>query len=225
VPDGFRFGLKIPEDITVERFSKLPRYGRRAGRENPGFMDPRLLEDQFLVRLEPYRDKLGVLIFEFGRIHDGPMKETACFADALDQFFSRLPTDRFDFAVEVRNRSFLTKSTDYLDSLRSNGVAHCFNSWTRMPSIIEQLAVPGVFTARHATARLLLKPGRAYRDAVEQFSPYDRILEPYPEGRAGLRELIEACLKRRIALFAFVNNRFEGNAIETIRRVVQLRDE
>lgn len=182
-------------------------------------MDPRLLEDRFLARLEPYRNKLGVLMFEFGRIHDGPMKEAAQFADALNQFLSRLPTARFDFAVEVRNRSFLTDGTDYLDSLRSNGVAHCFNSWTRMPSIIEQLDIPGTFTAKHVAARLLLKPGRAYRDAVERFSPYKRIQEPYPEGRAGLRELIEQCLKRRLALFAFVNNRFEGNAVETIQEV------
>ncbi|MFQ5502822.1 MAG: DUF72 domain-containing protein [Phycisphaerae bacterium] len=219
VPEGFRFSVKIPEDITVERFPKLPRYGRRAGRENPNFMDPRLLEDRFLAPLEPYRKKLGVLMFEFGAIHDGPMKDAAQFADALNQFLSRLPTDRFDFAVEVRNRSFLTESSDYLDCLRSNGVAHCFNSWTRMPSIIEQLAISGTFTAKHAVARLLLKPGRAYRDAVKQFSPYERIQEPYPEGRAGLMELIETCLDRRLALFAFVNNRFEGNAVETIREV------
>lgn len=220
VPEGFRFSLKIPEEITVERFPDLPRYGQRAGQENPDFMDPTLLEDRFLARLEPYRNKLGVLMFEFGRIHAGPMKEAAPFADALNQFLSRLPTDRFNFAVEVRNRAFLTEGTDYLDSLRSNGVAHCFNSWTRMPSISEQLAIPDTFTAKHVAARLLLKPGRAYRDAVEKFAPYERIQEPDPEGRAGLRELIEQCLKRRLALFAFVNNRFEGNAVETIREVV-----
>ena len=220
VPEGFRFSLKIPEDTTVERFPNLPRYGRRAGRENPDFMNAPLLEDRFLKPLEQYRNKLGVLMFEFGTIHGESMKQPQRFASALNQFLSRLPTGRFDFAVEIRNRGFLTESTDYLDSLRSNGVAHCFNSWTRMPPIVEQLEVPGVFTAEHVAARLLLKPGRTYAQAVEKFSPYERIQEPYSEGRAGLRGLIEACLERHRALFVFVNNRFEGNAVETIREAI-----
>jgi len=224
VPEGFRFSLKIPEDITVERFPKLPRYGRRAGRENPDFMNAALLEDRFLNLLEPYRSKLGVLMFEFGTIHGESMKEPKRFATALDRLLSRLPTKRFDFSVEVRNRRFLTEGTDYLDSLRSNGVAHCFNSWTRMPSVTDQLGVSGTFTAKHVVARLLLKPGRTYEQAVKQFSPYDRIGEPYPEGRSALSELIETCIEREVGLFADVNNRFEGNAVETIRAVVNAND-
>lgn len=219
VPEGFRFSLKVPEEITVERFPNLPRYGRRAGKENPDFMNPALLEDRFLKLLEPYRNKLGVLMFEFGTFRAGPMKEPPRFAAALNRFLSRLPTDRFDYSVEVRNRNFLTEGTDYLDCLRSNGVAHCLNSWTRMPSIAEQLEVPGIFTADHVAARLLLKPGRTYEQAVKRFSPYERIGEPYSEGRDGLRGLIERCLERRHALFVFVNNRFEGNAVETIAEV------
>ncbi len=219
VPKGFRFSLKIPESITVERFSQVARYGAIAGKKNPDFMDSVLLEERFLKPLEPYRDKLGVLMFEFGTIHEGPTKEPARFADALDGFLSRLPTKRFDFSVEVRNRDFLTDGNDYLESLRSNGVAHCLNSWTRMPSISEQLAIPGIFTAKHVAARMLLKPGRSYKNAVAQFAPYEHIQESYPEGQAGLKELIKRCLDQSQALFAFVNNRFEGNAVETLQEV------
>lgn len=220
VPDGFAMSLKVPEDLTVERFPTLPRYGRRAGRSNPDFMNPAVLADRFLALLEPYRRKLGVLMFEFGTFRDGAMAEPPRFAEALSRFLSRLPTDRFDFAVEVRNPAFLTGGTDYLDCLRAHRTAHCFNSWTRMPPILEQLATPGVFTAPHAVARLLLRPGRAYQQAVDLFSPYQVLREPYPEGRAALKALIEQCLERRQALFAFVNNRFEGNAVETIRAVI-----
>ena len=213
VPEGFRFSLKVPEEVTVERFADLPRYGPRAGSANPHFMDAAVMRDQLLGRLGPYRDRLGTLIFQFGTLH-GPMSEPGRFVGRLDEMLSTLPTDRYRFAVEVRNRSFL--GTDYLACLRSHGVAHCLNSWTRMPSIGEQLRIPGIITAGHAVGRFLLKPGRSYQQAVDKFAPYERIADPYPEGRDALRELVTCCLAESRMLFAFVNNRFEGNALETI---------
>lgn len=89
-----------------------------------------------------------------------------------------------------------------------------------MPSLAEQMEVPGAFTARHVAARLLLRPGRSYEQAVKTFEPYDKMTDPYPEGRAALRRLIDQCQTDQRRLFAFVNNRFEGSAIETIERVI-----
>lgn len=221
VPDGFRFSLKVPEDVTVERFPDLPRYGRRTGQHNPHFLDAGLVRDQLLAPLEPYRDRLGVLIFQFGTIRDGPLTGPDAFADALGRMLSRLPADRFRFAVEVRNRAYLERPGRYLGVLRTHGVAHCLSSWTRMPSPAEQMRIPDIFTATHAVARLLLRPGRTYQQAVEQFAPYERIRDPYPEGRAALRELIDASLSGDNALYAFVNNRFEGNAVETIAESIE----
>ncbi len=221
LPQGFQFSLKVPEEVTVERFPDLPRYGRRAGTANEHFMDSALVCDQLLNRLEPYRDKLGVLIFEFGTIHGGPTSEPRAFAARLDGMLSGLPAQQFRFAVEVRNPEFLEPAGAYLDTLRAHGVAHCLNSWTRMPSLMEQIRIPGVFTAAHTVARLLLRPGRTYQQAVEQFSPYERVQDPYPEGRDALRELIESYLPGENALYTFVNNRFEGNAIDTIQAATE----
>ncbi len=221
LPPGFRFSLKVPEEVTVERWPALPRYGRRAGTDNPHFMDAGLLQDKLLGPLEPYRDQLGVVMFEFGTLHARPMNQPQRFAAALDRLLARLPSDRFKFAVEVRNRAFLSEGGDYLACLKAHGVAHCLNSWTRMPPIGEQLRTPGILTADHVAARLLLRPGRGYQQAVDAFAPYDRVREPYPEGRAALRELIEQCLAGRQTLFAFVNNRFEGNAPDTLDAVTR----
>ncbi|MFH0981253.1 MAG: DUF72 domain-containing protein [Planctomycetota bacterium] len=223
VSGGFRFSLKVPEDVTVQRFPDLPRYGRRAGTENPDFMNAELVRDRLLARLERYRDKLGVLIFEFGTVHEGPMREPPQFVARLDEMLAELPTDRYRFAVEVRNPSFLYSGDDYLACLRKHHVAHCLNGWTRMPSVAEQMGVPGVFTADHVVARFLLRPGQTYQQAVEQFSPYEHIRDPYPPGREALHELIERCLAEQRLLFAFVNNRFEGNAIETIDLATEAR--
>lgn len=220
VPAGFRFSLKVPEDITVQRFPKLPRYGRRGGEDNPSFLDAGLLTDRLLAPLAPYRDRLGVLILQFGTFHRGPMADPTQFAERLDAFLRQIPTDRFQLAVEVRNRAFLHDAPDYLDCLRSHGVAHCLNSWTRMPPIGEQLALPGVRTAPHTAARFLLRPGRTYAQAVDRFAPYERVQDPYPEGRDALRRLIDGLGSGRQQIYIFVNNRLEGNAIETIEAAV-----
>ena len=44
-----------------------------------------------------------------------------------------------------------------------------------------------------------------------------------PEGREALRELIQRMREERRAAYIFVNNRFEGNAPETIQAVVEER--
>jgi len=223
LPAGFRFCLKVPEAITVERFPDLPRYGPRAGMENDHFLDPALLRGELLDRLEPYRDKLGVLILQFGTFRRRPLHDARAFARRLSRFLEALPLDRFRFAVEVRNAAYLHPPVreDYLGCLRTYQVAHCLNSWTRMPSVAEQLRIDDIFTAPFAVARFLLRPGRSYRQAVEQFAPYEQIRDPYPEGREALCALIERCRDQDRALYGFVNNRFEGNAVQTIEQVTE----
>jgi uncharacterized protein YecE (DUF72 family) len=219
VSPGFRFSLKVPEDVTVERFPNLPRYGQRAGLINAHFMDAQLVQDQLLTPLERFASKLGTLIFEFGTIHEGPMAEPRRFVARLDEMLGRLPTDRFQFAVEIRNPDFLSPASGYLDCLRHHGVAHCLNSWTRMPPVDEQMNVPGVFTARHVAARFLLPPGRTYKEAVASLAPYECVREPYPQGRDAMGRLIKVAMDEERTLLVFVNNRLEGNAIQTIDAV------
>ena len=216
LPEGFRFAMKIPEEITAERFANRPRYGRRAGTSNAEFMNAGLLCDKLLAKLEPYRDRLGPLIFQFGTIHTGSLSDPDRFAERLDDMLAALPTERYRFAAEVRNPSFVAANSPYFACLRRNNVAHCLSSWTRMPSIREQTRTAGALTSNTVTARFLLRPGNDYKDAVRDFAPYERVQSPYPDGRYALRELIERCLSEQRTLFAYVNNRLEGNAPQTI---------
>ena len=209
----FRWGFKIPEQITVPTWPVHPRYGALAGLENPTFLDSALLNDAFLGALEPYRQQVGVLIFEFGAFWQDSFKTAAGFVKALDPFLARLPGG-WKFAVEIRNAEFL--SPDYFDCLRARGVTHVYNGWTRMPEIAEQIAIPGSRTSELIVARALLRRGRAYEDAVRQFAPYDRVREVNEPVRRGLRELIEMARVDGRPAFIFVNNRLEGNSPGTI---------
>jgi hypothetical protein len=89
-----------------------------------------------------------------------------------------------------------------------------------MPPLSEQIAIPGAFTADFTVVRALLRAGRAYETAVAQFAPYNKIQDENPEGRKALRDVIERMQRERRSAYIFVNNRFEGNAPETIRAVV-----
>jgi hypothetical protein len=101
-------------------------------------------------------------------------------------------------------------------------VAHVFNSWTEMPTIGEQLDLAWTFPAGFTVARALLKPGRAYADAVKRFQPYDRVQEAVPALRLDITRLMVEAMRRRIEAFILVNNRAEGNAPGTIRGIAEM---
>ncbi len=75
--------------------------------------------------------------------------------------------------------------------------------------------------ADFTVVRALLRPGRAYEDAVARFQPYNKIGDENPEARNALRDWIRRMREERRTSYIFVNNRLEGNAPETIRAVTE----
>ena len=155
-------------------------------------------------------------MFEFSPFHSSDFAQPDDFVQQLDRFLGQLPTASWQFGVEVRNADFLTP--DYFQMLSSHSVAHVFNAWTRMPELSEQMQLAGAFTTDFFAARLLLRKDRAYQQAVDAFSPYRDIRDPNPAGRDAARQLLGR--KTRRPSYIYVNNRFEGNALQTIASVL-----
>ncbi|BCX46707.1 DUF72 domain-containing protein [Haloferula helveola] len=217
VPDGFRFSHKVTDTVTTRHFPNLPRHGSHAGKTNPVFLDAGVFLQSFLKPLAPYRKKTGLLIFEFTRFRKGDFERGRDFLDALDRFLAALPTDEWDFGVELRNPSLLRP--EYFDLLDRRSVGHVYNHWERMPPSGEQLDLRSPSTLSAACGmRLLLKPGRRYKEAVESFQPYDRTQEVRPEAReAAERFVLESEKKpKKRKGYVYVNNRLEGNSLQTI---------
>jgi uncharacterized protein YecE (DUF72 family) len=219
--DHFTVSLKVTDRITIRRYPNLPRHGPNAGRENPDFLNLELFEDAFLKPLEELKKKRGVIIFEFSTFYPASGITYGVFLGSIDHFLSRLPKE-YRYAVELRNREFLTE--EYLSMLSSHHVAHLLNNWTRMPPILEQIRLTGVLTAPFSVARALLAPGRTYQEAVERFQPYDTIREENPELRLGLAEAVSRCIAEGRELYAYVNNRAEGNSPRTIEAILDILD-
>ena len=92
-----------------------------------------------------------------------------------------------------------------------------------MPPVGEQMALAGCRPNPNlVAARFLLKPGRKYEDAVKAFEPYDKTREVNDEARKAGAALIQegrAQGTQRKTLI-FVNNRLEGNALNTIAAMI-----
>jgi uncharacterized protein YecE (DUF72 family) len=215
-PAKLQFAFKVPEDVTVKQFPRHPRYGTRAGDDNSSFMDAPLFQSAFLDLLAPYQPRVAVLILEFGHLPRQCFADTGAFLEKLDPFLAALPRD-FRYAVEIRNPEFL--SPEYFACLRSHGIAHVLNAWTRMPEIGVQMRLRDAETSGFTVARALLRRGRAYEEAVAKFMPYSHVQDPNPEARDALRLLIARARDRHEPSYIFVNNRLEGNAPETIEAI------
>ena len=218
VPEHFRFAFKVPEQITCKVFPNHARYGPQAGCENEAFLDAMMFREMFLRPLERYGEKTALLIFEFGAFGRRSFEGLPDFLDRLDPFLNALPRN-FRYAVEIRNPEFLEK--DYFACLRSHGVAHVYNAWSKMPELRHQMAIPDSATANFLVSRALLRHGRVYEDAVGLFQPYTHIQDPNPEARESMRVLIGRAREDKQLLFLFVNNRLEGNAPLTILSLVE----
>jgi uncharacterized protein YecE (DUF72 family) len=221
VPEDFQFALKVTDSITIKKFSNLPRFGERAGKPNEHFLDAGLFERAFLKPCEPFRKNVGLLMFEFSRFYPSDYEHGRDFVAVLDKFLAALPKG-WPYAVEMRNKHWL--QPDYFQCLARHGVAHVYNSWEGMPSVSEQMTMPGSSTNQALTAaRFLLKPGRKYAEAVKTFEPYDRVQEPNDDARAAGAKLIAngKAASGEKKTFIYVNNRLEGNALETIAAMLE----
>ena len=216
VPADFLFAFKVTDAITLRRFSNLPRFGARAGKPNEHFLDAGLFANAFLKPCEPFRKNIGLLMFEFSRFYPSDYEHGRDFVADLDKFLGALPKG-WPYGVEMRNKHWL--QPDYFQCLARHGVAHVYNSWEAMPSVSEQMAMPESRTnPALAAARFLLVPGRKYEEAVKAFKPYERVQERNDDARAAGAKLIadgQAAGEKR-KTFIYVNNRLEGNALETI---------
>jgi uncharacterized protein YecE (DUF72 family) len=219
VPDGFKFAFKVTDAITIKEFPNLPRFGVRAGQSNPDFLNADLFSTAFIRPLKSIREKVGIVMFEFSRFKPYEYTHGVEFVADLDRFLGNLPPT-FDYGVEMRNRKWL--QPEYFSCLARHRVTHVYNAWAAMPPVEEQMTLPGSVTNPEiVAARFLLSPGRSYAKAVETFRPYNKTVEINENARSAALGLVEGSLKEsRKGTYIYVNNRLEGNAINTIAAIV-----
>ena len=215
-PSSLTFGLKVPESITVARWPNHARYGEKAGQENESFLDTALLRSQFIRLLEPYAERVAVLIFEFGTFAKATFPSVNDFLNRLDDFLgalpARLPLRHRDPQPRVPGAGlFLLPGRAWRGPCAERLDADAGAGGPARPR-----GRDGGFQRRACPA----EQGCTYEKAVEAF-------EPYREGQGaervgagtGSRQVALRAMERQKPAFVFVNNRLEGNAPTTIEAV------
>jgi len=217
VPPAFELCQKVWSTVATRVFPHHERYGERAGRPNPDFLNPTLfLEAQGLASVEGLGEHLGPFILEIPA-HPG-RADPEGFERALDTFLADVGAD-FRIAVELRDRRLYTPG--YREVLRQRGATHLFNFWSRMPTIGEQLDAPGALMGPFVVARLMIPPGRKYEEMKEAYAPFDRIHEIQHGMRDDVIRLIDEAGARDIETYVIANNKAEGSSPLTVRGIAE----
>jgi uncharacterized protein YecE (DUF72 family) len=192
-PDGFVFAAKAPKAITHEKI----------------LLDCQAELAQFLGVMERLREKLGPILFQFKYFKQSEMTGPA-FLDRLEPFVAALP-EEFRFAVEIRNRTWL--SPRLTETLRARNVALAWIDHPYMPRAAEYRRRPEWVTADFAYVRWL---GDRYK--IEEITTdWNRlILDRTRETREWI-ETIRDILPKVQRVYGYYNNHYAGYGVGSAR--------
>ena len=225
VPAWYRMTMKVWEELTTVIFPDHPRMGAKANKENPLFLDVATFAEHVALPVEEaFRPHLASYVIEVPPVSRVP--DNTFFETRLERFLAE--TSMWGpFSIELRDARLFTQR--YVDILKAYRASHCFNFWSRMPSIAKQrerirsfgVAESGVL-GPVVVARLMLPPGRQYSAQKEAFAPFDRIVVPQLKMREEVLDLADACVREALPLYIIVNNKAEGSAPLTIEALAEL---
>ena len=211
VPEGFRFGVKLPNALTLTHLHQTVKTEPLV--PNPHFLSVELLHS-FLDRLTPLREKLGPMMLQFGYLNKQMIASESQFLERFEAFVRQLPAG-YTWCVETRNPNYL--NGQYFTFLLEHGLAHVFEQGYYMPP------VSGVYEkyADQLGETVVLRLHGADRQEIEKKTGKDwsTISEPHDPELNDLAVVLKDLQKRKKMTWAFVNNHFEGCAPKTIRRI------
>jgi len=214
VPDSFQFTIKLPNSITLTHYYKKSKSAPLIPNDN--FLSKKLF-DTILKKLEPMKEKIGILMFQFEYLNKQKMSSQIEFQDKFSSFISKC-SDEFNYGIEIRNPNYLNQT--YFDFLKDDGLAHVFLQGYYMPDIFE-LFQKFEKSIKKQTVIRLHGPDRK---GIEERSGSDwsKRIEPNESELKKVVEMIQTLQKKKVDLFVNVNNHFEGSAPLTIKRIEEL---
>ena len=198
VPAGFIFSVKIPQIITHDKI----------------LVDCDDEFELFVDTMDILDDKLGPMIFQFPYFNRSVFRTADEFLARLKAFLPKLPAD-YKFAIEIRNKSWLTE--EFADLLHKHKVALVLVDRPRMPRPEEWLRGFNPITADWTYIRWL-----GDRKGIEEITKtFNKVVVDRKED---IRSWVDVCYqikKRGVLIYAYANNHYAGHGPATIE---QFRD-
>ena len=192
-PKGFLFAAKVPQEITHKKVLKDCDAEFKA----------------FLTTMETLGEKLGPLLFQFGKFDKYSFKSVDDFLERLIPFLKKLPKDR-KFAVEIRNKNWLVPR--FADVLRGHGVALALIDQSWMPRPWEMKDQFDLITSDFTYVRWL-----GNRRGIEEITKtWDKVIVDRQGDLFEWVGLLKKVHERRIMILAFANNHYAGHGPGTV---------
>jgi uncharacterized protein YecE (DUF72 family) len=215
VPNNFLFTIKIPNSITLTHFYKRTKDAQL--QLNPYFLSNDLFSE-FISILDPVKENIGCLIFQFEYLNKQKMSTLSEFQDKFNKFYSNLENNAPPIGIEIRNPNYLNKS--YFQFLSDLNITPVFLEGYYMPSIVKTYQDYKDYINRSAVIRLH-GPDRKEIEKIAN-DDWSRIYINRDKELNGIIEMIRDLKNREVDLFVNVNNHFEGSAPLTIKKIKEM---
>ncbi len=214
VPEEFRFTLKIPNAISLTHSYK--RKGEKKPEQNPDFLSVEKFKE-FLSLLNPLKDQLSVLMFQFEYLNKNKMASQIDFQMQLENFAQTFPEQK-NLGIEIRNPNYL--NSDYFNFLNENDLIPIFIEGYYMPPVYDILR-------KHIDLmknKIVIRLHGPDRKKIEELSgrKWNEIIQPKDEELSKIFSVVAELINKGVDVFINVNNHYEGSAPLTIRKIEKL---
>lgn len=189
-PAGFVFAAKAPKEITHDRFL--------LGCERP--------LHSYLKAMSILGEKCGPLLFQFPYFAQRTGVDLHHFLDKLAGFLPLLPESDFQFALEVRNKGWI--SAPLLDLLHHHNIALALidHPWMSRPKPL--FHTQGIHTADFLYVRWL-----GDRKGIEEKTKvWKEVVINKDDLTTEWISPIRAALEQQLRVYGYVNNHYSGYA-------------
>lgn len=226
VPAGFRFLVKAHQALTQphEDYRSQDEAARLAARvagdASALFLDAAYARDFIIApTVQGLRETCGPIVFQFPALRVATLGGAARLIDRLFRFLDALPKGPL-YGVEIRNPTLLT--TAYAHALRDAGAVHVYNVHPSAGALEQQLAlIPPASLARPLVVRWMLNLKFNYEGAAERYAPFARLVDEDPHHRAEIARLCRELSAINQPVYVIANNKAEGSAPGTIRKLAE----
>ena len=132
VPSDFLFTIKVPNSITLTHFYKNSKDDQLI--PNPYFLSVELF-NEFLSAIDPIKNQIGCLIFQFEYLNKQKMSSLSQFQAKFSEFYRQLNKNITSIGIEIRNPNYLNEN--YFKFLSELKLAPVFLDGYYMPPVTE----------------------------------------------------------------------------------------
>lgn len=206
-PDGFLIAAKFPRSIVHGGEGAQPN-AEAVLTPDSTYRD----RDEFLNVMSKMGSRLGPLVLQFPYFNKETFPAPDEFYSRLDAFLEDLP-DGFLYAVEIRNRNWLTP--EFAALCRSHGAALVLIDYPWMPHGDEVITAFDPITASFSYLRLI-----GNRKEIETITQTwgKEVIDQKERLNRWAAYLVELA-RHEVDIFVYVNNHFAGHAPATARRL------